>query len=719
MPKRTCLALWLLFLGGLLGHARPSQAGTFTVATRDELLVLTSQLQASQFLTHATFGPTQAAIDALALRMREIGTLAAASEWIDQQQAPTLSKSLHLPTAEAYIAQDLQFCTAVNSAGVAISPINASHAPNRTNYRHNAWFNHAIQGPDQLRQRTAWALSQIIAVGSGNETFTQSNMETAGGIGPSGAAPTRPRYLGQIQFYDIFVDNAFGSYRDILQQVTYHPIMGDWLSSRGNAKADVPNNRFPDENYAREVMQLFSIGLAMLNDDGSEQLNGNGEAIPTYTQDTIREYAKVFTGLGYNGSGGNFGTTGNTSGFQAGIRYSTPMTMASSQHDTSAKTLLGVTRPAITSVTRANCDADVTVALDSLFNHQSCPPFICHRLIQRLVKSNPSKAYMSRVVSVFKNNGSGVRGDLKAVVKAILLDPEAWQPIRTQFLRNPNRILVTTMGTEDSRLQEPIINYTRVIRGLKGVAIYEKGTTVLNTAVPPTAVVTTYDSTNPLSTDFRLQSRFNELEQSPYQTPSVFNFYLADYQPAGDIANFTPSSRIPLKEIATPEFQIVNAISSNRSVNLFRGLIISGISQNQMGAGSFLAADPLATPPRPDPSVRNSTSTNTSQEVTTMLNATRCRVVLDAAAPFASLATQANLALTMPTGPTGPTKLIENLDLLLCQGTMNESYRSRLMQVLANRRTSFGATVDNTEALTMARSALLSIVSSPSFLVTK
>jgi uncharacterized protein (DUF1800 family) len=714
MPKRTCLALWMMMLGVVIGFTRPTLAGTFTVADRNELLVLTSQLQAAQFLTHATFGPSQATIDALALRMRTIGTLAAASEWIDQQTDAGLSKSLHLPTAEAYINEELAFCTATTSALVPISPLNASHAVGRTNYRHHAWFNHAIQGPDQLRQRTAWALSQIIAVGSGDDNFTRSNLETAGGIGPNGAVPQKPRYLGQIGFYDIFVDNAFGSYLDILKKVTYHPIMGDWLSSRGNAKANVAANQFPDENYAREVMQLFSIGLAVLNPDGSEVLDVNGEAIPTYTQDTIRELAKVFTGLGYNGTGGAYNTTGNTSGFQTGIRYSTPMTMASSQHDVGAKSILGTNLPAI-ATNRTACDAEVANALTILFNHQSCGPFICHRLIQRLVKSNPSRAYMSRVVAKFHDNGSGARGDLKAVVRAILLDPEAWQPIRTQYLRNPNRILVTTMGTEDSRLQEPVVNYTRVIRALKGAAIYEKGTTALNTAVPPTGVVTTYET---LSNDFRLQSRFNEFDQSPYQTPSVFNFYLADYQPAGDLANYNPSSRIPLKEIATPEFQIVNAISANRSVNLFRGLILNGINQSQLTAGTFNAGNPSAVPPV-EPFVAHRTSTNNSQEITTMLNSTRCRVVLDAGNGFGSLSTQANLALVMPGTATGPAKLIENIDLLLCQGTMNESYRNKLMTVLANRRSAFGATVDTSEALTMARSALISVVSSPSFLVSK
>ncbi len=725
MPKRKFFALWLLIFGGLIGYSKSTEAGTFSVATRDELLVLTSKLQAAQFLTHATFGPTQAAIDALATRMREIGTMAAASEWIDQQTATTLSKSLHLPTAEAYIAQDLALCTAVNSSGAAITPLTTAHVPNRTNYRMNAWFNNTIQGPDQLRQRTAWALSQIIAVGSGGfDNFTTDSMETAGGIGPNGAVATKSRYLGQIDFYDIFVDNAFGSYRDILQKVTYHGIMGDWLSSRGNAKANVAANQYPDENYAREVMQLFSIGLAVLNPDGTQVLDGNNEPVPTYDQNTIREYAKVFTGLGYNGTGGAYNTSGNTGGFQTGVRYLTPMTMASSQHDVGAKTLLGRNLLAITTVNRANCDADVTAALDSLFQHQSCAPFICNRLIQRLVKSNPSRSYMTRVVSAFNNNGNNVRGDLKAVVRAILLDPEAWQPVRTQYLRNPNRILVTTMGTEDTRVQEPIINYTRAIRGLKGVAYYEKGTTSLNTAVPPTGVVTTYDSANPLSNDFRLQSRFNELEQSPYLTPSVFNFYLADYQPSGDIANFNPSSRIPLGEVVTPEVQILNAISANRTVNLFRTLVLSGITQQQMNVGSFLAGtpgDPLAVPPvlPTDPSVKNATSTNTANDITTMLNSTRCRVVLDASAPFASLATQANIALTMPNSPTGPTALIENIDLLLCQGTMNDSYRNKLMQVLANRRASFGTSVDNTEALTMARSALISVLNSPSFLVSK
>ena len=186
--------------------------------------------------------------------------------------------------------------------------------------------------------------------------------------------------------------------------------MGDWLSSRGNRRAQ--NGFFPDENYAREVMQLFTIGLYLLNDDGTQQTDVQGP-IPTYDADKIREYAE------------------------------------------------------------ASANGEIDAALDGLLNHQSCPPYLSRLLIQRFVKSNPSRAYLGRVVAKFKNNGQGVRGDLKAV----LLDPEAWPPIRVQYQRAPvSKFVVTTMGTEDSRLQEPVLKYTRFTRFFKGVGTYEKGT---------------------------------------------------------------------------------------------------------------------------------------------------------------------------------------------------------------------------------------------------
>jgi hypothetical protein len=715
MRRLSLVALSLLLISWSM--VRPAVAGTFTVTDREALLNLTARLQAVQFLTHATFGPTPAAVDALTLRIRAIGTQAAAVEWLDQQQnLPLGPASRNLDTAEAFIAQDLSMCTAVTATAVPIDPPTSVQVPNRTRYRQFAWWNNSIAGEDQLRQKTAWAMAQILAVGSAFTNFDAETLEAAG-VGPNGSS-RKSRFLGLSHYYDIFINNAFGNYRTVLQEVTYHGIMGDWLSSRGNAKANIELNRYPDENYAREVMQLFSIGLYVLNDDGTIVPDSQGAPTATYDNDDIREYAKVFTGLGYNTTGGAYGTAGNTTGFQGGIRFTTPMTMASSQHETGVKQLLNTTLPALrASRTRAQCDNEISLALDGLFNHQSCPPFICKLLIQRFVKSNPSRAYMNRVVQVFKNNGSGQRGDIRAVVRAILLDPEAWSPIRTQYLRNPNRILVSTMGTEDSRLQEPVVNYTRLLRGLKATAAYEKGTTTLNTA--QTGVTTTYDTVNLLSNAFRLNSRNVEFEQNPFSTPTVFNFYLHDFQPPGPITEFQPSNRIPLGEIAAPEFQIINAVSSNRTVNFLKELVISGTrSEGNMAAGSFQAGDPNAVPPIP-PSVRNPTVTNNPNDVTTMLHPTRCRIFLDNSGGYTSLGTQAAIARVMPNTPGGSAALVENLDLLFCQGTLNEGYRTKLIQLLDNQRTAAGATVDATEALNLARSAIICIISSPSFLVNK
>jgi uncharacterized protein (DUF1800 family) len=713
MIKRLSPLHFLAVLGSLTAFLpmSPVKAGTFAVADRPALLVLTSQIQAAQFLTHATFGPTEQEINDLALQMRTVGTIAAANAWIDTQFAMTLDNtSRHLPLAESMIAADAALCSAVNAGGTAI-PVTAVQIPQRTRYRQFAWWHRAITNPDQLRQKTAWALSQICAVGNNFNNFNEEEIE---GTTPDGSA-RKSRFLGLSNYYDIFVNNAFGTYPQVVSAVTYHGIMGDWLSHRGNAKAG--GGLFPDENYAREVMQLFTIGLYKLNDEGVQQLDAEGDPLPTYDQDDIREYAQVFTGLGYNGSGGATGT----GGFDGNVRFQFPMTMVNGSHDTSSKVLLHGTIPALAaSPTRAACNADITTALTGLINQQENPPYICRLLIQRFVKSNPSRAYLNRVVQVYKNNGT--RGDLKSTVRAILTDPEAWQPIRTQYLRNPNRIVVTTMGSEDSRLQEPVMNYTRFIRFFKGVARYELGTTAINTQ--GTGVTTTYDTTNPpLSTEFRLGSRNTEFEQSPYDSPSVFNFYVSDYQPAGDILNAVPSSRVPNGSLKTPEFQIVNAISSNRTANFFRDLVRNGNrTEGHLSGGSFVAGTP--------PTVAPGTSTNTANDVTTMNNPTRCRVVFDQSVTYAYFDRQCLIAASLPyaanttTDPvylTSATPLVDHLDLMLCGGTMNASYRAKLIDVLSRRRYALGNGVDYTVAdhQTLARAAILCVVTAPSFLVTE
>jgi Protein of unknown function (DUF1800) len=715
MIKRLSPLSSLAILGLLAAIFAPPKinAGTFAVADRPAMLQLIAKIQATQFLTHATFGATEAEINALAAEMLANGTIAAANTWITNEFNKTLdNNSRHLPLAESMIAADAALCSSVNAAGTAI-PVTSVQIPGATSYRQFAWWHRSITNDDQLRQKTAWALSQICAVGSNFNNFNEEEIE---GTTPDGSA-RKSRFLGLSNYYDIFINNAFGTYREVVGAVTFHGIMGDWLSHRGNQKENLSTNLFPDENYAREVMQLFTIGLYKLNDEGVQTLDAEGDPVPTYDQDDIREYAQVFTGLGYNSSGG---ATGSGT-FDNNVRFQFPMTMVNSAHDTSSKVLLHGTIAALpASPTRAQCLADINTALTGLTNQTENPPYICRLLIQRFVKSNPSRSYLNRVVQVFKNNGSGVRGDLKAVVRAILTDPEAWQPIRTQFLRNPNRILVTTMGSEDSRLQEPVMNYTRFIRFFKGAARYEAGVTAINTQ--GTGVVTTYDTTGtPLSTEFRLGSRNSEFEQSPYSTPSVFNFYVSDYQPAGDILNAVPSSRIPNGSLKTPEFQIVNAITSNRTGNFYRDIIKAGSrTEGHLGTGIFVAGTPPTVAPR--------TSTNTANDVTSINTPTRCRVVFDASPSgatvvYPSFDRQSILAGAMPNATVGSaTPLIEHLDLYLCGGTLNEAYRTKLITVLSNMRNTLnGGTGGYTsgEHNNVAEAAILSIMTAPSFLVTE
>jgi uncharacterized protein (DUF1800 family) len=536
---RSLIAFLSLFSSLLLVN-RIAIAADFVVTTRESVLELTSKIQATQFLTHATFGATAAEVDALAVQMRTIGTIAAANAWIDTQIA--LPTTLQNPLEDKFVEDDKHLWEIYDRTGVApnyvytlnttfssnTTLINSTMAMNRTAPRNRAWFHNSIAGPDQLRLKTAWALSQIFSVSNSGVNFNEEEFEAALNItdgGPAVEMPRRSRYQGLTNYYDIFAKNAFGNYRDILGKVTYHAIMGDWLSYRGNRRAQ--NGVFPDENYAREVMQLFTIGLYMLNDDGTQQTDAFG-AVPTYDADDIREYAEVFTGLGY-GYGTYFPTNttlnpnspysaGTSNDPNGSVKFQVPMRMAPRQHDVSSKVLLnGLTLPPLNGgvpfntanlANEATANADIDAALTGLVNHQSCPPFIVQRLIQRFVKSNPSKAYISRVVAKFKNNGSGVRGDMLAVVRAILTDPEAWKPIRVQYQRAPiNRFIVTTMGSEDSRLQEPVVNYTRFIRFFKHPTTpveYQIANAGTNTF--PAFTTIPAPSTNVLSHEYRLNS---------------------------------------------------------------------------------------------------------------------------------------------------------------------------------------------------------------------
>lgn len=499
---------WFVALVGVLWLASLASAGTFEVSSRRELVMMKRKIQAAQFLSHATFGPTIEQIDALAERMAQIGTRRACEEWIDEQMA--LPPSFHRPLVIDMIEQDGLQSTDTN---VWIQ-----------RYRYHAWWHNALAAEDQLRQRVAWALIQILVTSQDGAGFNDANPGNDSGEG---------RWIGPTSYYDLMVEHAFGEYRDLLEDVTYHPVMGVYLSHMRNRKTDLAANRFPDENYAREIMQLFTIGLYELHQDGRLKTDDQGNLIPTYDNETIKEFAKVFTGLAHKPHPNANGTTR----FYWGNDLEAPMEMFDFEHEPGLKTLLR--GEVIGSETAVDGHADIAAALDNLMAHENVAPFIARRLIQRLVKSNPSRAYIRRVVRKFNDNGRGVKGDLAAVVKAVLTDPEVWRGQRLLGRARPYRIEVISRGTDYSTLSEPVIRYTRMLRGVHATSKHPSGRMMM------------------------MPMNWNWV-QEPYQSPTVFNYYLPDYQPPGDLLGYTPSRRIPNGFLSAPEFQIKTPVTSNR-----------------------------------------------------------------------------------------------------------------------------------------------------------
>jgi len=419
------------------------------VTTNAESNLDPADADAARFLNQATFGAT---IESIA----EFRTFNSKAAWIDAQI--NLPVSLTLP-----YTQD-------NSNG------------SDRKARHEAWWNNALDEPDQLRQRVAFALSQIFVVS--DLDYTLSNAQ-----------------YGMSDYYDMLSVNSFGNFRKLLEDVTLHPVMGVYLSMARNEKANPAEKIRPDENFAREVMQLFSIGLFELDDRG--QLINPTNPIPTYDQKTIEEFARVFTGWEFPTSR-RWGDTG--------LRYTAymgRMEPVEEYHDYGSKTLLnGTVIPA-----NLGTAADLSLALDNIFQHKNVPPFISKALIQRLTTSNPSPDYVGRVSSVFKNNGNGVRGDLGAVVKAILLDNEAQQ----------GQAAYSDFG----KIREPNIKFAHYWRALDGYTGPEANG-VHNTA------------------DFTLH-RFDEMSgQAVMKSKSVFNFYKPENQLR------------PGKPLLSPEMQIMS-----------------------------------------------------------------------------------------------------------------------------------------------------------------
>lgn len=418
--------------------------------------------QAFAFLNQATFGATEAE----AAHLQSLGDATSAyGRWIDEQlQAPVSLELPHVQAAYAALPQPVQNIGQLNGDRVDI------------------WFRNAVNGPDQLRQRVAFALSEIMVVSQ------QSVLQRF------------PFALAD--YYDTLARNAFGDFRTLMEAVTLHPAMGVYLSMLGNQKPDTARNIRPDENYARELMQLFTIGLVELNPDGTVREDQQGQAIPTYDQSVIEGFAHVYTGWNWAGAT-SFARARPTLENQV-----QPMQAYPEQHDTGAKKVLGYPGAALTQIPSrdpADPARDLDDALDNVFNHPNVGPFIARQLIQRLVTSNPSPAYVQRVANVFANDGTGRRGNLGAVVRALLLDEEARTP--------PS---AATAG----KLKEPLLRLTQLWRAYDGRS---------------------------QSGRYGAQNLTYAIGQGPLQAPSVFNFFSPGYAPAGEIAD---------QGLVAPEMQI-------------------------------------------------------------------------------------------------------------------------------------------------------------------
>ena len=363
-----------------------------------------------------------------------------------------------------------------------------------------------ITSPDSLRKRIAFALSEIFVV-------------SLTGI------DSRWRCHLMASWWDMLSGNALGNFRKLLEDVTLHPAMGVYLNMRGSQKENLSTGRQPDENYAREVMQLMTIGLSQLNADGTVKRGGDGAPLDSYTQSDVTNLARVFTGYDFDQSRNDTSVSvGNT----AFARL--PMAFKANLHSTLDATFLGTTVAG-----GGNGTGSMKTALDTLFKHPNVGPFIAKQLIQRLVTSNPSPAYVGRVAALFADDGRGVRGNLAATVAAILLDAEA-------------RDMTTLSAAGSGRLREPVIRFVQWARtfGLRS----------------PQGSWKIYDQTNPAT----------QLGQNPLSSPSVFNFFRPGYVP--------PNTAIAAAGNVAPEFQIVNETSVGGYLNFMQGAIRWGIYVN-------------------------------------------------------------------------------------------------------------------------------------------
>ena len=390
-----------------------------------------------------------------------------------------------------------------------------------------AVYRQLLGAPDPVRQRAALALSEFFCV----------NVDPMGWV----------RSIGPCAYWDLLTQHAFGNYRDLLEAVTLSPLMGETLNTAGNEKENA-FGRVPDENYAREVMQLFSIGLHQLSLDGTPRLGADGQPIETYTNADVSGLARVFTGWNQDWSRNRPTATAEVAGYPSYEFAVYPMVHDPGKHSLLEKRFLGTVIPAGTPG-----PASLRIALDTLFAHPNVGPFLARQMIQRLVTSHPSPAYVRRVAGVFNDNGAGVRGDLGAMFAAIWLDDEA---------RDPASAAQPGFG----RLSEPMIRFVQWARTFASSAS-RQGWRIMGTS------------------DASWQ-----LGQSPLRSPSVFNFFRPGYVPPA-------GSRVGALGQTAPEFQLVNETAVCGYANFMEEVIRRGVRVNRHDDFRIAGPGTYTTPP--------------------------------------------------------------------------------------------------------------------------
>ena len=478
----ACLSATLLLAscGGSGGSADPSTSVVPPPPPPPPSGIFESEAEASRFLGKATFGATSTTITEL--------TGTDVSDWI--QTEFNKPATYYLPA----------MLVEIEALGGGSTP--PPRPPARS--LSDGFVEAAIIGDDQLRQRMVLALSEIIVVSYFGDIKNYPAIMT--------------------EYMDVLSENAFGNYRDLLEEITYTPAMGFYLTYIANQKGDPATGRVPDENYARELLQLFTIGLTQLNMDGTEVLDASGQAIETYDNSDITGLAKVFTGLSWD-----HGIFSNTRGRLPNAHGA--MKVYPEHHSDLEKSFLGLTIPPDTSG-----EASIDMALDGVFNHPNVAPFVSRLLIQRFVSSDPDPAYVERVATAFEEGtytlpdetavGTGQRGDLKATIAAVLLDQDA--------LRDP-----ATVSEETGKIREPFIRFVNWARA--------------------------FNETTPDVRDEKVLIDMSAMGQHPFNSPSVFNFFRPGY-----VASNTETGAAG---ITAPELQIINESSAIAYVNFINSFI--------------------------------------------------------------------------------------------------------------------------------------------------